>query len=28
VASPPRAIGRQTRQPEGEKSPGRQRQCP
>ena len=25
---PPRAIGRQTRQPEGEKSPGRQRPCP
>ena len=28
AAEPPRAIGRQTRQPEGEKSPGRQRPCP
>ena len=28
VAEPPRAVGRQTRQPEGEKSPGRQRPCP
>ena len=28
VAEPARAVGRQTRQPEGEKSPGRQRPCP
>ena len=28
AAEPPRAVGRQTRQPEGEKSPGRQRPCP
>ncbi len=28
VAEPARAVGRQTRQPEGEKSPGRQRLCP
>ncbi len=28
AAEPPCAIGRQTRQPEGEKSPGRQRPCP
>ena len=28
AAEPPRAIGRQTRQPEGEKSPGRQKPCP
>src|SRR6202044_1880587 len=28
AAEPSRAIGRQTRQPEGEKSPGRQRPCP
>ena len=27
-AEPPRAVGRQTRQPEGEKSPGRQRPYP
>jgi hypothetical protein len=27
AVEPPRAIGRQTRQPEGEKSPGRQRLC-
>ena len=28
AAEAPRAIGRQTRQPEGEKSPGHQRPCP
>ena len=28
AAEPSRAVGRQTRQPEGKKSPGRQRPCP